>query len=90
VALLEVEVEKRDGFARLRLSRTIPRSVGGPEDDLEDKPIIVTVGTVSGEPVEDPSPPTEPEPAKPARAKRTKGAALLKPERPEEKQSDKT
>ncbi|TAV02072.1 hypothetical protein [Rhizobium ruizarguesonis] len=88
VALLEQEVKKRHGFARLRLSRTVPRSVGGPEDDLDDKPIIVTVGTVSGQPIEGPSPQTEAEPAKPARAKRTKRAAPPKPKRPEEEQSD--
>jgi hypothetical protein len=74
VALLEQEVEKRHGFARLRLSRVVPRSVGGPEDDLDNEPTILMVGTISGESVENSSPPMEPKSAKPARA--DQGAAL--------------
>lgn len=81
VALLEQEVEKRNGFARLRLSRTVPRSVGGTDDDLDGDQIIPTVGTTNDQPVNGSLPSTGVEPAKPARAKRTSRAPSPDPKR---------
>lgn len=52
VALLEEEVGKRQSFARLRLSRAIPRAVGGPEDDEDLIPIVETVAAIAIEPTE--------------------------------------
>lgn len=46
VALLEGEVERLQGFSKLRLSRAIPRSVGAAEDDEVEDPVVQKVATL--------------------------------------------
>ncbi|WP_331375554.1 hypothetical protein [Sinorhizobium chiapasense] len=53
VALLEEEVERFQGFARLRLSRAIPRSIGDADDDDVAAPMNGTVASIASQAIAD-------------------------------------
>jgi hypothetical protein len=55
VALLDKEVESLQGFARLRLSRAIPRSVGNTDDDEAAGPVVATGASIADQTIGDKS-----------------------------------
>lgn len=59
IKLLESEVEKLQGFARFRLSRAMPQSIGGSDDDEIEEPTVRTIGALDGQPAGEQQPAAE-------------------------------